>query len=78
MPYRFHKEFTAQYTDANGVTSERTYAIFVRDLDKGVTTDVNSMSEILWEKGLYRGDRPQQGFGFRTISATLCMMLYQM
>jgi aminoglycoside 3-N-acetyltransferase len=69
VPYRFHKEFTGQYTDANGVTSKRTYGLFVRDLDKGVTTDVNPMSEVLWEKGLYRGDRPQQGFGFRTISA---------
>ena len=69
VPYRFHKKFTGQYTDANGVTSERTYGLFVRDLDKGVTTDVNPMGEILWEKGLYHGDRPKRGIGLRTISA---------
>ena len=69
VPYRFHKKFTGQYTDANGVTSERTYGLFVRDLDKGVMTNVNPMGEILWENGLYHGDRPKQGIGLRTISA---------
>jgi aminoglycoside 3-N-acetyltransferase len=69
VPYRFHKKFTGFYTDANGVTSERTYGLFVRNLDKGVITDVNPMGEILWENGLYRGDRPKQGIGLRTISA---------
>lgn len=69
VSYRFHKKFTGQYTDANSVTSERTYGLFVRNLDKGVTTDVNPMGEILWEKGLYHGDRPKQGIGLRTISA---------
>lgn len=69
VPYRFHKTFTGLYTDANGVTSERTYGLFVRDLDKGVMTDVNPMGEIPWEKGLYHGDQPKQGIGLRTISA---------
>jgi aminoglycoside 3-N-acetyltransferase len=69
VPYRFHKKFTGQYTDANGVTSERTYGLFVRDLVRGVTTDVNPMGEILWEKGLYHGDRPKQGIGLRVISS---------
>jgi len=69
VPYRFHKRFTGQYTDANGVTSERTYGLFVRKLEEGVTTDVNRMGDILWEKGLYHGERPKQGIGLRTISA---------
>lgn len=34
VPYRYHKEFTAQYTDADGVCSERTYRMYVRDLVK--------------------------------------------
>jgi aminoglycoside 3-N-acetyltransferase len=69
VPYRFHKPFTGQYTDAAGATSERTYSLFVRDLVAGVTTDVNPMGEVLWKKGLYHGDRPKQGIGLRVISA---------
>jgi aminoglycoside 3-N-acetyltransferase len=69
IPYRFHKQFSGQYTDANGYTDERTYGLFVRDLDKGVTTDVDPMGEALWELGLYHGERPNQGVGLRTISA---------
>jgi aminoglycoside 3-N-acetyltransferase len=69
VPYRWHKKFTGLYIDAKGVTRERTYGLFVRDLDKGVLTDVNHMSEILWEKGLYRGEHPKQGIGLRTIFA---------
>lgn len=69
VPYRFHKKFTGNYTDAKGATNARTYGLFVRDLDRGVVTDVNRMGEILWEKGLYHGDRPGQGIGLRTISA---------
>jgi aminoglycoside 3-N-acetyltransferase len=69
VPYRFHKKFTALYTDANGVTSERTYGLFVRNLEMGVITDVNLMGEILWQKGLYHGKRPKEGIGLRTISA---------
>lgn len=69
VPYRYHKEFTGKYTDANGITTERTYGLFVRNIEKGVLTDVNPMGELLWEKGLYTGDRPKEGIGFRVISA---------
>lgn len=34
VPYRYHKEFTAEYTDAQGVCAERTYRMYVRDLVK--------------------------------------------
>lgn len=33
VPYRYHKEFTGEYTDENGVCSQRTYRMYVRDLD---------------------------------------------
>lgn len=69
VSYRYHKKFTGQYTDAAGKTTERTYSLFVRDLDKGVKTDVNPMSKILWEKGLYKGSKPTEGPGLRTICA---------
>ena len=69
VPYRYHKEFTGNYTDIFGVTTKKTYGLFVRDLEKGVLTDVNNMGEILWEQGLYSGSRPNEGIGLRTISA---------
>ncbi|RLD04761.1 MAG: hypothetical protein DRI56_10680 [Chloroflexota bacterium] len=69
VPYRYHKNFTGEYTDANGTTTERTYGLFVRDIEKGVLTDVNPMGEVLWEKGLYSGDRPKEGTGLRVIAA---------
>jgi aminoglycoside 3-N-acetyltransferase len=69
VPYRFHKTFTGNYTDREGKTSERTYGLFVRRLEQGVLTHVNPMGEILWQKGLYHGERPKQGIGLRTISA---------
>ena len=33
VPYRYHKNFTADYTDADGVCESRTYRMYVRDLD---------------------------------------------
>jgi aminoglycoside 3-N-acetyltransferase len=69
VDYRYLKEFTGEYTDAEGKTETKTYAIFVRNLDMGVLTDVNPMGERLWEKGLYSGDRAKEKTGFRVISA---------
>jgi aminoglycoside 3-N-acetyltransferase len=69
VPYRFHKDFPGDYTDWSGHTARRTYSIFVRDLDAGVRTSVDRMGEKLWDKGLYRGDRPRSGSGMRLIDA---------
>lgn len=69
VPYRFHKEFRGEYTNAQGETSTRTYGLFVRDLEKGVLTDVNPMGELLWDRGLYEGFRQYEGVGCRTINA---------
>jgi aminoglycoside 3-N-acetyltransferase len=69
VPYRFHKRFAGDYTDSSGVTSRREYGLFVRDLDKGVKTDVDPMGELLWEQSLYSGDRPGEGTGLRVIGA---------
>ena len=69
VSYRYHKRFTGPYCDARGVTSNRTYGIFVRDIDRGVVTDVNPIGELLWDKGLYSGERPGIGAGLRVIEA---------
>lgn len=34
VPYRYEKEFTGDYTDAEGVRERRTYRMYVRDLEK--------------------------------------------
>lgn len=37
VPYRYHKAFTADYTDASGKCEKRTYRMYVRDLDMDPT-----------------------------------------
>lgn len=69
VSYRFQKEFAGEYTGSDGVKQQRTYSIFVRNLDEGIVTSVDRMGELLWDKGLYRGDRPKHGSGLRVISA---------
>ncbi len=70
VPYRYHKQFTGQYKDADGLETTRSFGLFVRDIENGVLTHVNPMGEILWQKGLYTGCRPQTGCGLRLISST--------
>lgn len=67
--YRYHKVFTCPFTDLDGITSERHFTIYVRDLERGILTDVNPMDERLWAQGLFSGCRPLQGHGLRVISA---------
>jgi aminoglycoside 3-N-acetyltransferase len=69
VDYRYHKKFTADYTDESGKTESKTYGLFVRNIEKGVLTHVNPAGELMWEKGLYSGCRPNYGSGLRTITA---------
>ncbi|HTW57518.1 MAG TPA: AAC(3) family N-acetyltransferase [Terriglobales bacterium] len=69
VDYRFHKQFAAPYTDSDGIISQRTYNLFVRKTDEGVITHVEGMEEVLWNKGLYSGDRPRTESGLRVIDA---------
>jgi aminoglycoside 3-N-acetyltransferase len=69
VDYRYFKSFTADYTDRAGTTSERSYKLYVRDLERGVLTDVNPAGELLWSHGLYKGDRPRVGSGLRVIES---------
>jgi aminoglycoside 3-N-acetyltransferase len=70
VDYRFHKRFSGQYTDFEGNASARTYGLFVRKIDQGVVTQVDPMSELLWAKGLYSGDRPGSDSGLRVIDSS--------
>ncbi len=67
--YRYSKDFTAPYTDELGVTTDRTYSIYVRDLEMGVVTNVTPAGEVLWRNGLYSGSRPNEGGGLRSAVA---------
>jgi len=68
-PWRFHKTFEGDYIGWDGATSRRSFGLFVRDLERGVITDVDAMGELLWSRGLYQGDRPGEGSGLRLIEA---------
>lgn len=63
--YRYQKSFSNAYVDRFGNSSKRTYSIYVRDVDGGVRTYVNPMGELLWNSGVYNGDRYSEGSGLR-------------
>ena len=67
VPYRYHKTFGGTYINQDGDSSTKQFGLFVRDLERGVVTDVNGMGEKLWSLGLYKGYAPKDGFGCRTI-----------
>ncbi len=65
VDYRYHKTFTGPYIDKNGVMTNRTYGLFVRNLVRGVVTNVTAMEDLLWTKGLCKGYRFDQGTGLK-------------
>jgi aminoglycoside 3-N-acetyltransferase len=67
VDYRYFKEFEGKYLDLEGRESQRVYSLYVRDLEKGVKTDVNRMMDYLWETGAYKGEKFDEGYGMRTI-----------
>jgi aminoglycoside 3-N-acetyltransferase len=69
VPWRYHKRFEGDWIGVDGACRRRAFGLFVRDLERGVVTDVDPMGEVLWGRGFYRGDRPGQGGGMRTIDA---------
>lgn len=51
VPYRYVKAFTAGYIDEQGRKEERTYSMFVRDLDKNVYVTIDPMEKQFVEDG---------------------------
>lgn len=47
VPYRFEKTFTADYTDASGETTKKSYTMYVRDLDMDAKENTKHFSQIL-------------------------------
>jgi aminoglycoside 3-N-acetyltransferase len=54
VDYRFIKGFTGEVTDENGQTTTDTFYMLVRDLDKGVITEVNPMGAVLEKRGVVK------------------------
>lgn len=52
VPYRYLKDFTAGYIDEENVYSERTYSMYVRDLDMDPQYNDSSMGMILEQLGV--------------------------
>jgi len=52
VDYRFIKKFTGLVTDENGKTYEDTFTMLVRDVDRGVQTEVDPMGEVLEKCGV--------------------------
>jgi aminoglycoside 3-N-acetyltransferase len=52
VDYRYMKSFTGQVTDEDGKTYEDTFTMLVRDLDKGVITEVDPMGELMEKAGV--------------------------
>ena len=68
--YRYFKTFSGTYIDSYGHESERDFKLFVRDYERKVLTHVNPAGEMLWKAGFYKGDRPKENSGLRTIEAS--------
>ena len=54
VDYRFLKQFTGEVTDENGNTYIDTFEMLVRDIDKGVITEVNPMGELMEKAGIIK------------------------
>jgi aminoglycoside 3-N-acetyltransferase len=52
VDYRYIKEFTGLVTDQDGNTNEDTFTMLVRDLDKGVITEVDPMGVLMEKAGI--------------------------
>jgi len=52
VDYRFLKQFTGEVTDENGKTYTDTFEMLVRDIDKGVITEVDPMGALMEEAGV--------------------------
>tara|TARA_B110000483_G_scaffold227631_1_gene289595 strand:- start:537 stop:1343 length:807 start_codon:yes stop_codon:yes gene_type:complete len=69
VSYRYMKEFTGEYINAKGNYAQKTYSIYVRDLDSNVETSLNPIGERLWDENIYKGFKPNIDTGLRVGSA---------
>jgi aminoglycoside 3-N-acetyltransferase len=65
--HRFRKEFTGQYISADDNKHEATYSLYVRK--PNVVTWLYLIEEMLWDAGVYYGNRAGIGDGMRVCKA---------
>lgn len=66
VPYRFNKNFTAEYVDWNGKTEEKTYRMYVRDLDINAQERTAPLNHILEALNI-SSTKVINGVPFRTV-----------
>lgn len=54
VDYRYMKEFAGKITDEEGNTYEDTFTMLVRDIEKGVITEVDPMGDLMEQVGVIR------------------------
>jgi len=54
VDYRYIKAFTGMITDENGKTYEDTFTMLVRDIDRGVQTEVDPMGAVMEQRGIVK------------------------
>ncbi len=69
VEYRYYKDFTGTYIDSKNISSQKTYKLYVRDLENNVESWVKPMGDLLWKKNLYNGCKYNEGNFFSTIKA---------
>jgi aminoglycoside 3-N-acetyltransferase len=52
VDYRYMKSFTGPVTDWDGTTTDGTFTMLVRDIDRGVVTEVDPMGELMEQAGV--------------------------
>ena len=52
VDYRYMKDFTGEIIDKNGNAAQDTFSMLVRDIEKGVITEVNPMGALMEEAGV--------------------------
>ena len=62
VPYRYLKEFTAEYTDREGHTGPRSYSMYVRDLEMDVKGCCSKMGELFRRCGAVHEERVGRSF----------------
>lgn len=52
IPFRFIKEFTGEYIDSNGIMKEKSYSMFVRNLDYNIRVREEIMNQNFLSRGV--------------------------
>ena len=69
VDHRWIIDFETVYIDEKGEESLRKHGFYARKRDEGVTTNVEAMGRLLWDKGYYSGNKHDKEEGLRVVAA---------